>query len=337
VRALVLHKHGPPDRALEIRDWPEPSPGEGQVLIDVRAAGINFADLLARVGLYPDAPKMPCVMGYEVAGTVAAVGPGVDGYAVGDRVAAATHFGGFAERTVADVVNVFRLPETWSVEQGAAVPVNYGTAYAALVMFANVRKGETALVHMAAGGVGIAALQILRHLGVEAIGTASASKHDAIRAQGAAHAIDYRNQDVAAEVKRITGGPGVDVVLDALGEFRQSYKLLRAGGRLVVYGASNIASGDRRNLVKAVREVARMPRFNPLRLMSQSKAVIGLNLLTLWDDRGSLESVTGPLVELLDQGAIEPVVAQAFPFERVADAHRFIQERKNIGKVVLTW
>jgi NADPH:quinone reductase-like Zn-dependent oxidoreductase len=337
VRALVLHKHGPPDRALEIRDWPEPSPGEGQVLIDVRAAGINFADLLARVGLYPDAPKMPCAMGYEVAGTVAAVGPGVDGYAVGDRVAAATHFGGFAERAVADVVNVFRLPETWSVEQGAAVPVNYGTAYAALVMFANVRKGETALVHMAAGGVGIAALQILRHLGVEAIGTASASKHDAIRAQGAAHAIDYRNQDVAAEVKRITGGRGVDVVLDALGEFRQSYKLLRAGGRLVVYGASNIASGDRRNLVKAVREVARMPRFNPLRLMSQSKAVIGLNLLTLWDDRGSLESVTGPLVELLDQGAIEPVVAQAFPFEHVADAHRFIQERKNIGKVVLTW
>jgi NADPH:quinone reductase-like Zn-dependent oxidoreductase len=337
VRALVLHKHGPPERALEIRDWPEPSPREGQVLIDVRAAGINFADLMARVGLYPDAPKTPCVMGYEVAGTVAAVGHGVDGYAVGDRVAAATHFGGFAERAAADVVNVFRLPETWSVEQGAAVPVNYGTAYAALVMFANVRKGETALVHMAAGGVGIAALQILRHLGVEAIGTASASKHDAIQAQGAAHAIDYHSQDVAAEVKRITGGRGVDVVLDALGEFRQSYKLLRAGGRLVIYGASNLASGDRRNLVKAVREVARMPRFNPLKLMSQSKAVIGLNLLTLWDDRGSLEDVTGPLVELLDQGAFEPVVAQAFPFERVADAHRFIQERKNIGKVVLTW
>jgi NADPH:quinone reductase-like Zn-dependent oxidoreductase len=337
VRALVLHKHGPPDRALEIQDWPEPSPGEGQVLIDVRAAGINFADLLARVGLYPDAPKMPCVMGYEVAGTVAAVGPGVDGYAVGDRVAAATHFGGFAERAAADVVNVFRLPTAWSFEQGAAVPVNYGTAYAALVMFANVRKGETALVHMAAGGVGIAALQIMRNLGVEAIGTASASKHDAIRAQGAAHTIDYRNQDVAAEVKRITGGRGVDVVLDALGEFRQSYKLLRTGGRLVIYGASRIASGDRRNLLKAVREVARMPRFNPLRLMSQSKAVIGINLLTLWDDRGSLEEVTRPLVHLLDQGAIEPVVAEAFPFERVADAHRFIQERKNIGKVVLTW
>jgi synaptic vesicle membrane protein VAT-1 len=337
VRALVLHKHGPPDQALDLRDWQDPTPSEGQLLIDVRAAGINFADLLARVGLYPDAPKSPCVMGYEVAGTVAAIGPGVNTFAVGDRVAAATHFGGFAERAVTDVANVFRLPEGWSFEQGAAVPVNYGTAYAALVLFANVRRGEIALVHMAAGGVGIAALQILRQLGVEAIGTASASKHDAIRSQGAAHAIDYRNQDVAEEVKRITGGRGVDVVLDALGEFRQSYKLLRAGGRLVIYGASNIASGDRRNLVKAVRQVARMPRFNPLRLMSQSKAVIGLNLLTLWNEWGSLEQVTGPLVELLEQGAIEPVVAEAFPFERVADAHRFIQDRRNIGKVVLTW
>jgi NADPH:quinone reductase-like Zn-dependent oxidoreductase len=337
VRALVLEKHGPPDKAMRVRDWPEPAPGPGQLLVDVRAAGINFADLLARVGLYPDAPKNPCVMGYEVAGTVGAVGPGVEGFATGDRVIAATHFGGFAERAVADVKNVLRLPDNWSFEQGAAVPVNYGTAYAALVLMANVRKGDTVLVHMAAGGVGIAALQILRSLGAEAIGTASAGKHDAIRAQGAAHAIDYRNQDVAEEVKRITEGRGVDVVLDALGEFRQSYKLLRAGGRLVIYGASNIASGDRRNIVKAAREVARMPRFNPLKLMSHSKAVIGLNLLTLWDDRGSLEEVTGPLVGLIDQGAIDPIVAEAFPFDHAADAHRFIQDRKNIGKVVLTW
>jgi NADPH:quinone reductase-like Zn-dependent oxidoreductase len=223
-----------------------------------------------------------------------------------------------------------------SFEQGAALPVNYGTAYAALVLLANVRKGETVLVHMAAGGVGIAALQILRTLGAEAIGTASAPKHDAIRAQGAAHAIDYRNQDVPTEVERITGGRGLDVVLDALGEFRQSYKMLRAGGRLVMYGASNIASGDRRNLLRAAREVARMPRFNPLRLMSNSKAAIGLNLLTWWDERGSLEEVTTPLVELLERGAIEPVVAEVFPFDRAAEAHRFIQDRKNIGKVILT-
>jgi NADPH:quinone reductase-like Zn-dependent oxidoreductase len=336
VRALVLKKHGPPDQALVVQDWPEPTPGPGELLVEVRAAGINFADVLARVGLYPDAPKSPCVMGYEVAGTVTEVGPEVDEYSVGDSVIAATHFGGFAERAVADVRNVLKLPDGWSFEQGAALPVNYGTAYAALVLMANVRRGETVLVHMAAGGVGIAALQILRTLGAEAIGTASASKHDAVRAQGAAHAIDYRSQDVAAEVKRITEGRGVDVVLDALGEFRQSYKLLRTGGRMVIYGASKISAGDRRNIVRALREVARMPRFNPLRMMSNSKGVIGLNLLRWWDDRGSLEEVTGPLVGMLERGAIEPIVAETFSFDRAADAHRFIQERKNIGKVVLT-
>jgi NADPH:quinone reductase-like Zn-dependent oxidoreductase len=336
VRALVLERHGPPDQALKVREWPDPTPGPGQVLVDVRAAGINFADILGRMGLYPDAPKTPCVMGYEVAGTVAAVGPDAE-FAQGDRVIAATHFGGFAEKAVADTANVLRLPENLTFEQGAALPVNYGTAYAALVLMAAVRSGETVLVNAAAGGVGIAALQVLRTRDAQAIGTASASKHEAIRAQGAAHTIDYRNQDVAKEVERITAGRGVDVVLDPLGEFRQSYKLLGTGGRLVMYGVSNIAGGERRNLVRAARELARLPRFNPIRLMNQNKAVIGLNLLHWWDDRGSLEEVTAPLVEMLEQGTIDPVVAEAFPFDRAGDAHRFIEERKKIWKVVLTW
>jgi NADPH:quinone reductase-like Zn-dependent oxidoreductase len=336
MRALVLTKNGTPDDAFEVRDWPDPTLGDGQVLVDVRASGLNFADILARMGLYPDAPKKPCVMGYEVAGEVAEAGPNADGFKPGDRVIAATHFEGFAERAVADATNVLRLPEGMSFEEGAALPVNYGTAYAALVLFAAVRPGEQVLVQAAAGGVGIAALQIARHLGAETIGTASASKHDAIRAQGAAHAIDYRNQDVAKEVKRITGGRGLDVVLDSLGDFRRSYKLLRAGGRLVMYGVSNISSGERRNIARAAKEVVRMPRFNPLRLMNDTKAVIGLNLLRWWDERGSLEEVTAPLVELLERGAIKPVVAESFPFDRAGEAHRFIQERKNIGKVVLT-
>jgi NADPH:quinone reductase-like Zn-dependent oxidoreductase len=336
MRALVLKKHGSPDQAFEIQDRPDPTPGEGQVLVNVRASGLNFADILARMGLYPDAPKMPCVMGYEVAGEVEAVGPNADGFKPGDRVIAGTHFEGFAERAVADTKNMLRLPEGMSFEEGAALPVNYGTAYAALVLFGAVRPGEKVLVQSAAGGVGIAATQIARHLGAEVIGTASASKHDAIRAQGVTHAIDYRNQDVVEEVERITGGKGVDLVMDALGDFRQSYKMLRTGGRLVMYGASNIAGGEKRNIAKAAREVVRMPRFSALRLMNDTKAVIGLNLLHWWEKRGSLEEVTGPLVGLLEQGAIKPVVAESFPFDRAADAHRFIQDRKNIGKVVLT-
>ena len=138
------------------------------------------------------------------------------------------------------------------------------------------------------------------------------------------------------EVTRITKGRGVDVVLDALGEFRLSYSLLTTGGRMVMYGASNVVTGDRRNLLKAVREVVTMPRFNPLKLMGDTKSVLGLNLLHWWDKRGSIEELTRPLMELSERGAINPVVAETFPLERAAEAHRFMQDRKNIGKIVLT-
>jgi NADPH:quinone reductase-like Zn-dependent oxidoreductase len=335
MRALVLAKHGPPEEALELREWPDPVVEEGQLLIEVRAAGLNFADIVARVGLYPDAPKTPSVMGYEVAGIVQEVGPGVSGFARGQRVIAATRFTGFAEKVVADAKNVLPLPDGMSFEQGAAIPVNYGTAYAAIGLMACVRPGETVLVHAAAGGVGIAALQLLRERGAVVIGTASAGKHDAVRAQGAEHVIDYRNQDVGREVDRITNGRGVDVVLDALGEFRQSYSMLATGGRLVMYGASKLVTGDKRNIAKAITGVATMPRFNPLKMMNATKAVIGMNLLHWWDAEGSLEKFMQPLVELMEKGVVQPVVAEAFPFSRAADAHRFIQERRNIGKVVL--
>jgi NADPH:quinone reductase-like Zn-dependent oxidoreductase len=336
MRALVLAKHGPPESALEVRDWPDPQVGADDVLIEVRAAGLNFADVLARVGLYPDAPKPPCVMGYEVAGVVREVGAGVTGFSEGQRVFAGTRFNGFAELVATNAGNVLPLPEGVSFEQGAAVMVNYGTAYAAVNLMAGVRPGEVVVVHAAAGGVGIAALQLLRGKGAEVVGSASASKHDAIREQGVTHAIDYRTQDVKAEVQRITKGRGADVVLDALGEFRESYSMLATGGRLVIYGASKFLTGDRRNIAKAIKEVATMPRFNALKLMNDTKAVMGLNLLHWWDRRGSLEELTGPLVPMLEDGSISPVVAAAFPLERAADAHRFIQERKNIGKVVLT-
>ena len=336
MRALVLTKHGPPEQSLAVQDRPDPPVGPGQVRIRVHAAGLNFADVLARVGLYPDAPKPPTVMGYEVAGEVESVGPGADGFQPGQRVVAGTRFNGFAELAVADSVNVLPLPDGLSFEEAAAVPVVYGTAYAAVALLANVRAGETVLIHAAAGGVGIAATQLATDRGATVIGTASAAKHDACRAQGAAHLIDYRNQDVEVEVKRITDGAGVDVVLDALGDFRTSYKLLAPGGRLVMYGASQLLTGDRRNILKALRAVATMPRFSALKLMNDTKSVMGLNLLHWWDARGSLEELMGPLRELLDRGAIKPVVAEAFPFERAADAHRYIQERRNVGKVVLT-
>ena len=306
----------------------------------VRAAGINFADLLARVGLYPDAPKPPCVVGYEIAGDVDAVGPGVEGFAPGDRVAGGCRFGGYAELVAAGADTLLPLLEDWSYSEGAALPVTYATAYAGLVRYGGLREGERVLIQAAAGGVGTAATQIAKLLGAEVFGTASPEKHEAIRGFGVDHPIDYRTRDVVAEVRRLTGeNRPLDLVLDAIGgrSFRRSYSLLRPGGRLVCFGASSIQQGERRNPLKALGVVAQLlPRFNTLRLMNDSKSVIGLNMLRIWDSGRPLDEYLQPLSAWMAEGRIRPVVAREFPLEQGAEAHRFMHERRNIGKVVLT-
>jgi NADPH:quinone reductase-like Zn-dependent oxidoreductase len=341
MRAVVITRKGPPE-VLRVEERPDPPVGADEVRIAVRAAGINFADTMARAGTYPDAPPVPCVVGYEVAGEVESVGDGVDSPRVGDRVVAGTRFGGYAELVTVPAAHAIPLPEALSFEEGAAFPVNYGTAYAALVIMGGLKEGERALIHAAAGGVGIAATQIARSRGAEIFGTASPAKHDAIREQGVDHPIDYRNLDFAEEVMRITGGEGVDVIIDAIGpsSFRKDYRILRQGGRLIMYGASEIQTGVGRDLRAVAKAVATMPLatipwWRSVGAMNENKGVFGLNMLSWWDREGGLDRVTEPLVEALAKGELRPVVAEAFPFERAADAHRFIAERRNVGKVVL--
>jgi NADPH:quinone reductase-like Zn-dependent oxidoreductase len=301
VRALVITEHGPPE-VLKIQERPDPQPRRGEVRIAVKAAGIDFADLLARIGLYQDAPKPPCVVGYEVAGEVESLGEGVEDVEVGTRVMAPTKFGGYAELVVTSASDVVPLPDGWSFEEGAAVPVVYATAYAGVVRYGSLKAGE-------------------RGFGVD-------------------HAIDYRSTDFAKEVQRITGEKRpLDLVIDGIGgsSFKKGYNLLRPGGRIVMIGASAVMEGERRNLTRAARTVLSMPRFNPLKMMSDSRAAIGVNMLRIWQDKGSMMADYGAsLTELMRDGTIKPVVAEAFPLERGADAHRFMGERKNVGKVVLT-
>jgi NADPH:quinone reductase-like Zn-dependent oxidoreductase len=307
--------------------------------VAVKAAGINFADVMARMGLYPDAPKTPCVVGYEFAGVVESLGDGVEGVAVGDRVMGGSRFGGYAEYVAVGADQLIPLPEDWSFEEGAAFPVNYATAYAGLCRYGATLEGERVLLHAAAGGVGIAATQIAKHVGAEIYGTASASKHEAIRGFGVHHPIDYNSEDFVKAVRRISGErQPLDLVMDAVGgsSFRRSFSLLRAGGRLVCFGASTLVSGDKRSVPKAVKGLIATPWFNPLRLSADSKTVLGLNMLKLWDSKGSLDEYIQPLSEWIEAGAIRPVVAQAFPLEEGGAAQTFITERRNIGKVVLT-
>jgi NADPH:quinone reductase-like Zn-dependent oxidoreductase len=330
MRAVVITKHGGPG-VLQVQEQADPQPGPGQVRIEVAAAGINFADVMARMGLYPDAPKTPCVVGYEVAGTILELGEGVDGLLPGQRVLAGTQFGGYASQVVANAGDVLALPDELTFEQGAAIPVNYGTAWAGLLGYGSLQAGERVLVHSCGGGVGIAATQIAKRVGAEVYGTASPGKHGRVLELGVDYAIDYTKPGWDE------GLPQFDVILDAVGgkSFRQSYSLLRAGGRLVAFGASSVVSGERKNVVTALRSVLRMPRFNMVKQMSESKAVIGLNMLSLWKDRGTLEPWIGPVQELLVDGTVKPVVAGAFSFEEAGAAQTMIVERRNVGKVVL--
>ena len=330
MRAVVITKHGPPS-VLAVQERPDPTIGPGEVRIDVAAAGVNFADVMARMGLYPDAPKPPCVIGYEVAGTVLELGEGVNGLVPGQRVLAGTKFGGYATQVAVPASDVVPLPDSLTFEQGAAIPVNYVTAWAALIRYGAVQPGERVLIHAAAGGVGIAATQIAKRAGAEVYGTASPSKHERCREVGVDHALDYTSPGWERDL------PKMDVILDAVAgqSFRTSYSLLRAGGRVVAFGASSLVSGQRRNVVTALRTLARMPRFSLIKQMSESKAVIGLNMLTLWKDRQSLQPWIAPLVEMLEDGTIKPVVAGAFSFEEAGAAHTMITERRNVGKVVL--
>jgi NADPH:quinone reductase-like Zn-dependent oxidoreductase len=322
VRAVVITKHGPPE-VLQVQERPEPVARDGQVVIDVKAAGINFADTMARVGFYPDAPKPPCVVGYEVAGTRSDTG---------ERVMAGTIFNGYAERVAVTASDALPLPNGLSFEQGAAIPVNYATAWQGLLGYGPLGEGDRVLIHAAGGGVGISATQIAKSRGADVWGTASPGKHAAIRGFGVDHPLDYTRSGWER------GLPKFDLIMDAVGgrSFRTSYRLLRPGGRLVAFGASSVMAGESRNLIAAGRAALSMPRFNLIKQMSESKTVVGLNMLTLWKDRGTLEPWIQPLRELTDAGVIQPVVAEAFPFDRAPDAHRFIAERRNVGKVVLT-
>ena len=319
-----------------MREAADPAVQPGTVRIRVRAAGINFSDLLARQGLYPDAPKPPCTIGYEVSGVVEAVGPGVTTPRAGDRVVATTRFGGQSELVVVPAAAVFLLPDGWSFEQGAAFPVVYLTAHHMLVQVAAARRGETVLVHAAAGGVGLAVAELGRLLGVRVLGLASAAKHTVLREYGV-EPFDSRDPRWFDAVHKMAPR-GVDIVLDAVGgdSWRHGYRLLAPAGRLVCYGASGLAEGSRRNLLKTIWRVLRFPRFGPLALMNDNRSVAGVNLGHLWNDEVLLAPQIEALLAYAREGKLTPRVDRSFPLAEAAAAHRYIHERRNIGKVVLT-
>jgi NADPH:quinone reductase-like Zn-dependent oxidoreductase len=337
MKAVWIPEYGKPD-VLEVRTAEDPQPGPGEVRVRVRASGINFADIMARQGLYQDAPPPPMVVGYEVSGVIDAVGEGVDAQKQGQRVIAITRFGGYADAVCVDAGLVHPMPERMSFEEGAALPVTYLTAYHMLFNVFRVRSGDHVLIHQAAGGVGTAASQLCRSVGgVTTYGTASKSKHDYVRSNGCDHPIDYHSLDYETEVRRLTDDRGVHVVLDALGgdDWKKGYALLRPGGMLIPFGWANMAKHGKRRIKHVLGQLTHTPWWTPMKLMHENKGVSGVNMGHLWDERELMAEAFTALLDLYDRGAIEPRVDRSFPFEQAGEAHAYIEAGQNVGKVLL--
>ena len=335
MRQIWITKTGAPE-VLQVREAPDPTPTDDQVRIRVKCAGINFADLMARVGLYPDAPKLPCVVGYEVSGLIDAVGKNVTRVTVGDRVFGMPKFGGYTDTLVINQGQAFKMPEAMTFEEAAALPVVYLTAHHMMMFTGNLRRGSSVLVHSAAGGVGVAALQLAKARDCQVFGIASKSKHDFIRAQGCQHPID-NDADYIAEVKRLTNGRGVDLVLDPVGgkSWTDGYGLLAPAGRLVAFGLSAAAAGKSRSLVTAVSAFLKVKKWSPMKLMDDNKTVQGVNMGHLFTELEMLASQFEDLVEMYERGEIKPHVDRTFPFSEAAQAHHYLHDRKAKGKVLL--
>jgi synaptic vesicle membrane protein VAT-1 len=342
MRQVWITRAGGPE-VLELREAPDPAPGPGQVLIRVEAAGVNFADLMARQGLYPDAPPLPTVVGYEVAGTVEAVGSGVTARQPGEAVLALTRFGGYSSHVVVRAEQAFPRPEGMSAEAGAAIPVNYLTAFQAMIVMGGVRHAHDlggrrmrVLVHGASGGVGTAAGDLGQIYGAELFGTASPGKLDYVRQRGFHHAISYRDHDWAAEVQELTGGRGVDLILDPIGgdHWAQSMDVLAPAGRIVLFGYSSALG---RSKLGMAREAIRIPwlRFQPFNLMNRNHGVLGVNLGRLWGMGDEVASWARKLLGYYRKGEVRPHVDRSFPLAEAGAAHTYLEDRRNTGKVVL--
>lgn len=338
MHGMVVRRYGPPE-VFEWREVPDPQPAPGQVLVRIRAVGINFADLLQRMGLYPGTPRPPFIPGLEVAGEVEQVAPGTTGeLRPGDRVVAMATFSAYAERVVVPAKLVLRVPEGTPFEDAAAIPVNYLTAYHSMFHMGNLQAGDRILIHGAAGGVGIAAVQLARIRKLVVFGTAGPAKQDLLRQLGVNYPIDYSREDFTQVVRRVAPD-GIEMVMDPIGgkSFAKSYDCLGPTGRLVVYGFSAAAGPEgRRSLWRGLKALAQTPWFHPLRLMPRNVAVIGVHLGRMKGHEALLRKQLEEIFRLYSAGEVRPVIGKTFPLERAAEAHRYIHARQNVGKVVLT-
>ncbi len=338
MKAIYLKKYGTADQAFELKEVAQPQPGPREVVIKSSCFGLNFADVVARNGLYPDAPKNPAVLGYDVAGHIAAIGSEVTEYKVGDRVSALTRFGGYAEYASTMVEGVAALPASLSYQEGAALATQACTAYYSAIHCVSLQPGDKVLIQAAAGGVGSILTQIAKHKGCQVIGTASAGKLDFLKDNGVDIAIDYTKDDFARVIQDKLGQAApLDVVFDSIGgkTFKKAWKLLQPGGAMVNFGAAAQIGGTK---LKSLGVVAGFGIFSPLQFLMSSRSMIGVNMLRIADYKPQLfKTIFAGVMDMAEKGIIKPIMSKNYKPEEIAEAHKYLESRQSIGKITITW
>ena len=339
MKAIYIVKHGTADEAFEFRETPKPVPKPGEVLIKVEGFGLNFADVMARKGMYREAPPMPSLIGYDVCGTVETVGSNVENVQKGDRVTAMTRFGGYAEYALTDGRAVAKIPDSVTAAEATALTTQYCTAYYCAAEMVNLFRGDKVLIHSAAGGVGTALLQYAKYKGCEIFATTgSPSKVALLKEMGATHVIDTSTIQFDDFIEDITKGDGVDVIFDAVGAdfIRRGIKILAAGGRMVCYGAAQMS--DSNNIFFQLSKAVQFGIYHPAVFMMNSKSLIGVNMLKIADKKPeTLKRCLENVVRLVESGVFKPQGGKIFKAEQIAEAHKFLEERKSTGKVACVW
>mgnify|MGYP006079715009 FL=1 len=333
MKSVIVAKYGSPEN-LEIQELPTPTPGPGEVCIRVSKAGINFADILSRMGLYPGAPKPPFTPGMEVSGIISEIGPDVEKYEVGDRVVGSGSNGGYSTHIISKIEGVFKIPDNISFEVAAAFPAVYLTSYLMIIHPGALQENESILIHGVAGGIGLASIELAKIAGAKTIfGTCSPEKHDFVRERGV---LPVDRNDFLAEIMDWTDNKGVDLVLDPIGgeNLMKSYRCLGSGGRVCTFGISDMAPGKKKNSWHRFKSWLTFPKFDPLKMMASNRGVFGIHL-GRWKNLDTLNKARKDLMKWIEEDKIHPHVDKVFPAEQVADAHHYIQDRQNIGKVLL--
>ncbi len=338
MKAIFLIKNGNAANAFEVRETAKPQPTENEVLIKVSAFGLNFADVMARNGMYKEAPPLPAVLGYDVAGIVESTGKNVQHVQAGDHVTAMTRFGGYAEYAITQAEAVAKIPGNMDDATATALTTQYCTAYYAAAEAVNLFKGDKVLIQSGAGGVGTALIQYAKHKGCEIFSTAgSDAKLQYLSSLGVQHPINYTTQDFETEAKRITNGKGVDVIFDAVGgaSVKKGFRSLAAGGRIVCYGAADMSD---KNIFGKIKAGLGFGFYHPAMLMMPSKSIIGINMLRIADNKPAvLQRCLTNVVRLTEEGVFKPTIGKVFPVNDIAAAHEYLEKRKSMGKIAVQW